>query len=134
MEQEEKLCDEVETVHESTYFCDRVITGERCEAAVTARTRCGWGKLRECSELLCGNRCPLNMKGTVYMSCVRPAILYEIEAWCLKESGMGILRLTERSLLRAMCEVQLKYRKRSMDLMLILLLSRYVVGDWGIGV
>ena len=29
------------------------------------------------------------------MSCVRPAILHGKEAWCLKESEMGMLRRTE---------------------------------------
>ena len=29
-----------------------------CEAAVTARTRCGWAKNRECGELLHGRRFP----------------------------------------------------------------------------
>ena len=44
MEQEEKLCDEVETVWEFTYLGDRVSAGGGCVAAVTARTRCGWVK------------------------------------------------------------------------------------------
>ena len=47
MEQEEKLCDEVETVSEFTYLGDRVIAGGGCKAAATARTRCGWVKFRE---------------------------------------------------------------------------------------
>ena len=42
MEQKEKLCDEVETVLECTYHGDRLSAGGGCEAAVTARTRCGW--------------------------------------------------------------------------------------------
>ena len=37
---------------------------------------------------------------------------------CLKESEMGILRRTERSMVSAMCGVQLKDRKRSKDLIL----------------
>ena len=41
VEQEEKLCDEVETVSEFTYLCDRVSAIGECEAAVNARTRCG---------------------------------------------------------------------------------------------
>ena len=41
MEQEEKLCDEVETVMEFTYLGDSVSAGGGYEAAVTARTRCG---------------------------------------------------------------------------------------------
>ena len=40
MEQEEKLCDEVETVREFTYVGDMVSAGGGCETAVTARTRC----------------------------------------------------------------------------------------------
>ena len=56
MEQELKLCDEVETVSEFTYLGDRVSAGGGCEAAATARIRCGWVKFRECGELLYGWR------------------------------------------------------------------------------
>ena len=42
MEQEVKLCDGVETVCGFTYLGDRVSVGGGCEAAVTARTICGW--------------------------------------------------------------------------------------------
>ena len=97
LEQEEKLCDEEEIVREFTYLGDRVSAGGVCEAAVTARTRCGWVKLRECGELLYGRRFPLKLKGAVYNSYIRPAILYGSEAWCLKESEMVILRSTEDS-------------------------------------
>ena len=86
-----KTCDEVETVQEFAYIGDRVSAGGGCEAAVTARTRCGWVKFRECSELLYGRRFPLWLKLAVYESYVRPAMLYGSEAWCLKESEMGIL-------------------------------------------
>ena len=34
-----------------------------CEAAVTARTGCGWVKFRECGELPYGRRFPLGLKG-----------------------------------------------------------------------
>ena len=62
MELEEKLCDDMETVQEFTYLGDTVSAGGGCEAAVTARTRCEWGTLRECGELLFGRRFPLKMK------------------------------------------------------------------------
>ena len=48
VEQKEKICDEVETVSEFTNVGYRVSTGEGCEAAVTARTRCGLVRLMEC--------------------------------------------------------------------------------------
>ena len=47
-EEEEKLCDEVETVMEFKGLVDRVSAGGGCEAAVTATTRCGWARLRKC--------------------------------------------------------------------------------------
>ena len=76
-----------------------------------------WVKLRECGELLHGRRFPPKLKGAVHRSYVGLAILYGSEAWCLKESEMGILRRTER-FMRAMCGVQLRCRERSTDLML----------------
>ena len=62
-----------------------------CGAAVAARTRCGWVKYRECGKLLYRRRFPLRLKGAVYESYVRPVILYGSEAWCLRESEIGIL-------------------------------------------
>ena len=57
MEQEDKLCDEVEPVREFTYLGDRVCAGRVRKAAVTASTtRCCWVKFMECGELLYGRR------------------------------------------------------------------------------
>ena len=95
VEMEETLVDEIKTVMEFTYLGDSVSAGGGCEAAVTARTRCGWVTFRQCGELLYGRRFPLKLKGAVYKSYVRPAMLYGSESWCLKESHMGILRITE---------------------------------------
>ena len=67
-----------------------------------------------------GIRFPLRLKGTVYKSYVNLVMLYGSEAWCLKESEMGMLQRTERSMVRAMCGVQLKDRKISTYLMSIL--------------
>ena len=120
VEQEEKLCDEVETVWEFTYFGDRVSAGGGCEATVTTITRCWWVKFRDCGELLHGRRFPLRLEGAVYKSRVRPAILHGSEAWCLKESEIEILHRTEKSMVRAICGVRLKDRNRSSDLMFML--------------
>ena len=73
----------METVREFTYLSDWVSAGGGCEAAVTSRTRCGWVKFRECGELLYGRRFSLRLKGALYKSYVRPAMLYGSEAWCL---------------------------------------------------
>ena len=48
MEQKVKLCDGVERVSELTYLGDRESAHGGREAAVTARTRCGWVTLTVC--------------------------------------------------------------------------------------
>ena len=88
-----------------------------CKTAVTARSRIGWMKFRECSEILKGRRFSLKMKEKIYKSCVRSAMLYGSEAWCLREKGMAILRRTERAMIRAMCGVTLLDRRNSEELM-----------------
>ena len=40
------------------YLGNMVNAGGRCEAAVTARTRCGWVEPRKCGHLLYGTRFP----------------------------------------------------------------------------
>ena len=67
MEQEETLCDEVETERKSTYLCGKVSFGGGCKAVVTARTRCGWIKLRECGKLLYGRRYSLKLLSILIM-------------------------------------------------------------------
>ena len=91
VKQEEKLCDEVKTVREFTYLGDRESAGGGCEAAVTARTRCGLVSFRECSGFLYG-KFLLNLNGAVYGSYVSSTMLYGSETWCLVESEMGFLR------------------------------------------
>ena len=113
----ERLCDDVETVREFCYLGDRVSAGGGCEAAVTARARLGWVKFRECGEILLGRRFSLKMKGRIYRSYVRSAMLYGSETWCLMENEMAILRRTERAMVRAMCGVKLMDRKNTDDLL-----------------
>ena len=100
---------------EFTCHGDRVSEGGECEADVTVRRRCRGLRLGSAVSLLYGRRFPLRLKGAVCKSYVWLAILYGSETWCLKESEKGILCGTERSMVRAMCRVQLKDRKKSHD-------------------
>ena len=75
------------------------------------KKRYRWVKLRECGKLLHGNMFPLKLKGAVYLNYERPMILNECEEWCLNANRMGILQKTEKSMMRAMCGVQIKDRK-----------------------
>ena len=70
--------------------------------------------------MLYDRRFSIRLRGAVYESDVKPAILYGSEECCMKESEMGILRRTKRSMVRAMCGVQSNGRKRSTNLMFML--------------
>ena len=53
----------------------------------------------------------------VYRSCVRSAMLYGSETWCLRESEMAILRRSERAMVKSICGVKLVDRKKMEELM-----------------
>ena len=59
----------------------------------------------------------------VYRTCVRLAMLYGSETWCLRESEMTISRRTERAMVRSMCAVKLLDRKNVEELMEMLVLK-----------
>ena len=73
-----------------------------------------------------GNRFPLKMKGKVYRCCVRSAILYGSETWCLKENEKAILRRTERAMVRAMCSKKVVDRKTTEEQMDMLGLKKAI--------
>ena len=57
------------------------------------------------------------MKGKVYTSCVRSAMLYGSKAWCLKEKKMAILKQTKRPMIQTMCGLKLLDQRNSEELM-----------------
>ena len=109
--QKEVIRGEVETVKGFCYLSDRLNASGGCEAAVTSRTRVGWKKFRECGEILFGKRFSLRMKGKIYKSYVRSAML------CGSVLFGAILRRTERSMVRAMSGVKLVDKKNTEELM-----------------
>ena len=78
-DQKEKLQDNVETITKFSYLGDRINSGGGCVAAVTFKPRLGWVKFRECQDLLCRKKFPLKIKGIIYKSCARSAIIHGSE-------------------------------------------------------
>ena len=127
MDSVRELFEEMETVRGFCYLGDRVNAGGGCEAAVTARARIGWVKFKECGELLNSRSFSLKLKRIVYRSCVRSAMLYGSETWCLRENEMAILRRTERAMVRVLCGAKLMEKKITEDLMEMLGLKETAV-------
>ena len=78
--------DQVDFVKSCCYLGDRLNASGGSEAAVTARTRIGWMKFRECGKFLYGRKFLLKMKGRIYQSWAISAMLHRSETWCLREN------------------------------------------------
>ena len=56
------------------------------------------------------------IKGRIYSACVQSVLIYGTETWAMKADDLRSLERTERMMVRWMCGVSLKDRKRSEDL------------------
>ena len=57
-----------------------------------------------------------NLEGRIYSACVQSVLIYGTETWAMKADDLRSLERTERMMVRWMCGVSLKDRKRSEDL------------------
>ena len=80
----------METVKGFCYLGNSLNASGGCETALTSRVKIECMKFREIGELLREKRFSLRMKEMVYSSCVRSAMLYGSETWCLRKSEMAI--------------------------------------------
>ena len=81
-----------------------------------ARVRCVWAKFNELSPILTARGASYRIKGKIYKACVQSVLKYGTETWAMKEANQQSLERTEWMMVRWMCGVSLKDRKRSVDL------------------
>jgi len=53
--------------------------------------------------VLCDKRMPVRIKGKVYRTVIRPAILYCSECWPIKKTQVQKLRFVEMRMIKWMC-------------------------------
>ena len=75
---------EYEIVDKLCYLGDMLSQEDGCEHAILKRIQTGWLKFRELSGLLIGKGMSVKSKGTIYTTCIRPAMLYGSETWPTK--------------------------------------------------
>ncbi|KAM1032662.1 hypothetical protein FF1_036269 [Malus domestica] len=63
----------------------------------------GWMKWKSASGVLCNRRMPLKLKGKVYRTAIRPAMLYGTECWAVKHQHIHKMGVAEMRMLRWMC-------------------------------
>src|SRR5207248_9982261 len=59
----------------------------------------------------------LKLKGKIYSACMQSVMVYGSETWAMKVSNLQQLERTERTMVRWMCGVAMKDRKRLQDLL-----------------
>ena len=59
----------------------------------------------------------MKLKGKIYDACVQRVLVYGSETWAIKAEDLARLRRAERMMVRRMCGVSLKDRKRSDELL-----------------
>ena len=80
------------------------------EREVTRRIQAGWKNWREVSGVLCDRRMPVKLKGKVYNTVVRPAMMYGMEATPIKKVNEKRMKVAEMKMLRWMSGVTIRDR------------------------
>ena len=71
----------VPRVKEFKYLGSTVQESGDCEREVKKRVQTGWNGWRRVSGVICDKRLPARLKGKVYSSVVRPAMVYGLRQW-----------------------------------------------------
>ena len=72
---------------------------------MTHRIQSGWKNWKRVSRILCDRRISLRVKGEVYKTVVRPAMMYGSETWAVKKAQEKKLDVAEMRMLRWMSGV-----------------------------
>ena len=83
------------------------------EVEVKHRINSGWIAWRGLTGVLCDKKISARLKGKVYKTAVRPALLYGCETWPVKESHEKKANVAEMRMLRWMCGVTMKDKIRN---------------------
>jgi hypothetical protein len=76
---------------------------ENIDEDLSHRIKAGWLKWRQTSGVLCDPRVPLKLKGKLYRTAIRPAMLYGAECWSTKRRHIQQLSVAEMRMLRWIC-------------------------------
>ena len=90
----------VPRVKEFKYLGSTVQESGACEREVKKRVQAGWNVWRRVSGVICDSRLPARVKGKVYSSVVRPAMLYGLETVAVTKKQVEGMEVAEMKMLR----------------------------------
>ena len=71
-----------------------------CEREAKKRVQAGWNGWRKVSGVICDRRLPARIKGKVYSSVVRPAMVYGLETVAVTKKQVEEMEVAEMKMLR----------------------------------
>ncbi|MCJ8736340.1 hypothetical protein PDJAM_G00258720 [Pangasius djambal] len=92
--------EEVKKVQEFKYLGSTVQSNGECGKEVKKQVQAGWNGWRKVSGVLCDRKISAKIKGKVYKTVVRPAMLYGLETVSLKKRQEAQLEVAELKMLR----------------------------------
>ncbi|KAK3542067.1 hypothetical protein QTP86_011368 [Hemibagrus guttatus] len=92
--------EEVKKVQEFKYLGSTVQSNGECGKEVKKRVQAGWNGWRKVSGVLCDRKLSARMKGKVYRTVVRAAMLYGLETVSLRKRQESELEVAELKMLR----------------------------------
>ena len=95
------------------YLGSHVTEDGELDVEVNQRIQSGWQAWRRFSGVLCDKKISARLKGKVYKTAVRPAILYGSETWPIKRVHEKKVNVAEMRMLRWMCGVTRKDKIRN---------------------
>ena len=90
----------VPRVKEFKYLGSTVQESGGCEREVKKRVRAEWNGWKKVSGVICDRRLPARVKGKVYSSVVRPAMVYGIETVAVTKKQVKEMEVAEMKMLR----------------------------------
>ncbi|KAK3506592.1 hypothetical protein QTP70_010223 [Hemibagrus guttatus] len=87
--------EEVKKVQEFKYLGSTVQSNGECGKEVKKRVQAGWNGWRKVSGVLCDQKISARIKGKVYRTVVRPAMLYGLETVSLRKRQESELEVAE---------------------------------------
>ncbi|XP_063540276.1 uncharacterized protein LOC134749304 [Cydia strobilella] len=90
----------VPKVDQFKYLGSMLTADANIDADVTHRVNAGWLRWRTLTGVLCDSRIPVRLKGRVYKTAVRPALMYGSECWATKKKHEQKMHTNEMKMLR----------------------------------
>ena len=103
----------VPKVKEFKYLGSTVKESGICEREVKKRVQAGWNRWRKVSAVFCDRRLPARVKGKVYSSVVRPAMVYGLETVAVTKKQVEEMEVAEMKMLRFSMGVTRKKRLKT---------------------